>query len=205
MNNYYVVQEFMVKELKLKGLQKEIYAIIYGFTQDNETKFCGGLNYLSEWTLSSKQAVISALRELIEKGLIIKTDRIINGINLPLYHSSKLNTIKETLIPIKESLIKNNNINKESNTKVLPKKFVRPSLEEIKVYCSERKNSIDPVKFFDYYEAQDWKDSTGKPVKNWKGKVIIWESRNTQPKKQERSKICQNDEEWKETDMRKFI
>lgn len=58
-----------------------------------------------------------------------------------------------------------------------PKKqsFVPPTLEEVRAYCFERGSNVDPQKFFDYYEEGEWKDSKGKPVKNWKQKLITWE------------------------------
>ncbi|MFQ9738865.1 MAG: hypothetical protein ACLR06_14920 [Christensenellaceae bacterium] len=31
-------------------------------------------------------------------------------------------------------------------------------------------------KFFDYFEAGEWHDSEGKPVKAWKQKFITWEA-----------------------------
>ena len=55
------------------------------------------------------------------------------------------------------------------------KRFVKPTLDEIKAYCQERNNNVDPQKFFDFYDAAHWIDSKGKPVKNWKQKVIGWE------------------------------
>jgi hypothetical protein len=57
----------------------------------------------------------------------------------------------------------------------LNSEFQKPTLEEISVYCSERKNKIDPKKFFDYFEASNWIDSKGDPVLNWKQKIITWE------------------------------
>lgn len=60
------------------------------------------------------------------------------------------------------------------------KRFVPPTLEEVKAYCQERKNNVDPNRFFDYYQQGQWKDSKGNPVKNWKQKLITWE--NKQPK-----------------------
>ena len=59
--------------------------------------------------------------------------------------------------------------------KAKKKPFVPPTLEDIKTYCKERNNDVDPKKFFDYFEAADWIDSKGKPVLNWKQKVITWE------------------------------
>lgn len=54
------------------------------------------------------------------------------------------------------------------------KKFIKPTIEEIKSYCSERNNSINPIQFFDYYESKGW--LIGKnPMKDWKACVRTWE------------------------------
>ena len=58
------------------------------------------------------------------------------------------------------------------------KQFVKPTLEEIQAYCKERNNNVDAKAFFDYYEAGQWKDAKGNPVRNWKQKVITWERKN---------------------------
>ena len=58
------------------------------------------------------------------------------------------------------------------------KPFVPPTLEEVKAYCSERNSSVDPVKFYDYFTAGEWKDGKGNPVLNWKQKLITWERRD---------------------------
>ena len=75
----------------------------------------------------------------------------------------------------------NNNIllgsNKETNEKSTPKRFVKPTIDEIRVYCDERNNGIDPVKFFNYYESVGWKIGKA-PMKNWKSCVITWERKN---------------------------
>lgn len=64
---------------------------------------------------------------------------------------------------------------KESKKK---KSFSPPSFEEVESYCKERNSSVDPRRFFDYYEAGGWKDNKGNSVKNWKQKLIAWESRD---------------------------
>lgn len=70
----------------------------------------------------------------------------------------------------------NNIISMEKRKK--EKTFIPPTLEEIKKYCAERNNNVDPQKFFDYYAVLKWKDSKGKPVKNWKQKIIaVWENK----------------------------
>lgn len=56
------------------------------------------------------------------------------------------------------------------------KRFVKPTVEEIRAYCQERKNSVDPEAFFAFYESKGWK--VGKaPMKDWKAAVITWEKR----------------------------
>lgn len=54
-------------------------------------------------------------------------------------------------------------------------RFVPPTLDEVRAYCQERKNNVDPKKFYDYFTASDWHDSKGKKVQSWKQKVITWE------------------------------
>ena len=64
--------------------------------------------------------------------------------------------------------------------------FAHPSLEEVSKYCLERKNQIDPQKFFDYYAISGWKKANGKSVLNWKQCVITWEGKeNNRPAKAE--------------------
>ena len=55
--------------------------------------------------------------------------------------------------------------------------FSPPSLAEVAAYCEQRGNRVDPEKFFDYFSASGWVDSTGKPVHSWKQKIIAWEGR----------------------------
>ena len=76
-----------------------------------------------------------------------------------------------TQLNTKESSTKQSST-KKSNTK----RFIPPTLEEVEKYCQERKNNVDPKKFFDYFSASDWVDSKGNQVRNWKQKIITWES-----------------------------
>ena len=75
----------------------------------------------------------------------------------------------EEPIPYKKT---NKKTNKKSDN---IKSFVPPSLDEIKAYCKERKNNVNPQKFYDYFTASDWYDSKGKKVRSWKQKIITWE------------------------------
>lgn len=64
---------FMITDLNLKGIELIIYAIIYGFNQDDMGVFYGSLEYLATWTNSTKQGVMKALNSLLKNGLISKS------------------------------------------------------------------------------------------------------------------------------------
>lgn len=75
--------------------------------------------------------------------------------------------------------IKDNNTsnNNTSNKKEIykEKRFIKPTLEEVKEYCLERNNNVDAEAFIDYYEANGWVQGKGKPIKDWKACVRTWE------------------------------
>lgn len=121
--NYITIQGFMLTDLKLKGNELLIYACIYGFSQAENQVFNGSLQYLADWTNSTKQGVIKCLKSLEEKQFIVKKENFINGVKFCEYYTTKFNTplnnvdrgIQQSLIPpVKQSLpnnISNNNIN----------------------------------------------------------------------------------------------
>lgn len=67
---------------------------------------------------------------------------------------------------------KKENIKRKSTTQA--KAFVKPTVEEVKAYCAERKNNVNPDKFIDFYESKGW--LIGKnPMKDWRACVRTWE------------------------------
>lgn len=61
------------------------------------------------------------------------------------------------------------------------KRFVKPTVEEVRQYCIERNNNIDAEEFYSYYESIGWK--VGKNhMKNWKFAIITWEKREEKNK-----------------------
>lgn len=95
--NFIVVQSFMVKDLKLKGNELIVYAIIYGFSQDGENRFTGSLQYICDWTNSSKQGIMKTLKSLVEKGLIEKTEIYKNGVKFVEYHAIEFTSMQQSL------------------------------------------------------------------------------------------------------------
>lgn len=67
---------------------------------------------------------------------------------------------------------------KELNTnKSTTKRFIAPSIDEVREYIEEKGYSIDPERFVDYYTANGW--MVGKShMKDWKATVRNWERNN---------------------------
>ena len=59
-------------------------------------------------------------------------------------------------------------------------KMPKPTVDEIRAYCEERQNNIDPQQFFDFYESKGWKVGN-QPMKDWKAAVRTWEKRERKP------------------------
>lgn len=70
-------------------------------------------------------------------------------------------------------------------------KFVKPTMEEIKAYCEERKNSIDAKYFYDHYEGIGWKVGSN-PMKDWKAVIRTWEKRDYNKPQQPQKKNWSN-------------
>ena len=69
-------------------------------------------------------------------------------------------------------------LKKEKNKKEKTKKFIKPTLEEVKAYCQERHNNVNPEQFIAYYEANGWKVGRN-PMKNWRAAIVsTWERNN---------------------------
>ena len=77
----------------------------------------------------------------------------------------------------KDSIGKDSIGNKEETKR---KRFVPPTVEEVRSYCLERKNNVDAERFVDFYESKGWMVGKDK-MKDWKASVRTWEKRE-QPK-----------------------
>lgn len=84
-DNYFQVSGWMINELGLKGNELLVYAIIYGFSQDEATEFTGSTNYLAEFTNVSKSTVMRSLENLVKKGYVLKNPLEINGVKFNRY------------------------------------------------------------------------------------------------------------------------
>ena len=56
------------------------------------------------------------------------------------------------------------------------KRFTPPTVDEVRAYCQERQNGIDPQRFVDYYSSNGWMVGRTK-MKDWKAAVRTWEQK----------------------------
>lgn len=56
------------------------------------------------------------------------------------------------------------------------RRFMPPTIEEVKAYCQERQNGIDAEAFVDFYASKGWKVGSTS-MKDWKACVRTWERR----------------------------
>ena len=54
------------------------------------------------------------------------------------------------------------------------KAFTPPTIDDVKAYCIERKNTVDPEHWYAHYTANGWMVGRNK-MKDWKHAVITWE------------------------------
>jgi len=96
--------------------------------------------------------------------------------------TSTLQNVTDTVTKDNESKSKSKSKSKSIEEKNIKEKtpayFIPPTLSEIKVYCQERNNGVNPEKFFDFYESKGWMVGKNK-MKDWRAAVRTWEKGNT--------------------------
>jgi hypothetical protein len=83
------------------------------------------------------------------------------------------NPINNLVVKHKDNLMGNENENENENRIKNKRKLKKPSIEEFTSYFVSRGSTEQQGKhWFDYYDVADWHDTNGKPVINWKQKVL---------------------------------
>ena len=156
-------------------------------------QFTTGLFDMADVLGLSVQQVRTALKKLEKSGEINKqiTSRysIITVNNWNVYQqnnkqaTSKQQASNKQATTKQEKRIENRDlfvvVGKETTTTT--KKFIPPSVEEVREFCKERNNGIDAERFWHYYNSKGWK--IGKEsMKKWQSAVITWEKQDAKSK-----------------------
>lgn len=153
--NYIVISGWMINRLGLSGTELIVFAIIYGFCQHDSCNgsYHGSLQYLADFTGTTKPTVIRVLKSLAEKGYIEKSECYQNNVKFCSYSISlpvveNLTGSKETLpgskisLPggSKETLPGGSKIslpnNKTSDNKSFDNKIINKIQEVVELYNS---------------------------------------------------------------------
>ncbi len=120
-----------------------------------------------------------------------KTGRMITIVNWGVYQVEKLRTNKaidnqltnDSQTPNKDLTPNKNDKKDKKEKKVLDiyadTQFKIPTIEEVKIYCLERKNNVDANKWHDFYSSKGWMVGKNK-MKDWKAAVRTWEHKDNQ-------------------------
>lgn len=155
--NYITILGWMVNELSLSGNDLICYAVIYGFSQDDNF-WEGSQSYLSDWLGVSRRTVVDILKRLISNGLIAKQEYEVNKVKFCKYKAIVPNTIRcedSAQGSSEDSSHGNNNNKKEEKDKSFSKKEhidydaivkcwneTNPTLSNVKMLNNKRKEQI---------------------------------------------------------------
>lgn len=172
-NRYIVVMGWMMSSLGLSGNDLLAYALIYGYSQDGKGMYFGSIKHTAEALNVSTRTAADILRRLEEKGVVTKVNAIVNGIQRCARCAVVPPEGKKTapgLPPLQQDT--------PAPPRREPTRFKKPTVEEVREYCRQRGNTVNPERFVDFYEANGWTQGRGKPIKDWRAAVRTWETSN---------------------------
>ena len=109
MEGYIVITPAMIEALGLKGTELLCFAVIHGYSKDRQGVFTGSIAYVSALLGMAPRTVVYALKSLVDKGLIEKTELGIAGVQRVEYQVSKevMQKLHRSYAKIAEDLCKN--------------------------------------------------------------------------------------------------
>lgn len=166
----------------LTGNEKIVLFEIDSFTSQEKPCFISD-EYIGELVGVTPKAANRIVSSLVKKGFVEKVgfdgrNRFLRSCFNSSVEADSTQMWKQT--PHKCGYTINNipktNTNTLSNKK--PSRFVKPTVEEIRQYCTDKMLDVDPEQFFNFYESKGW--MVGKsPMKNWRAAVATWSHRQS--------------------------
>lgn len=161
--NYITIQGWMVTDLELKGNELLLYALIYGFSQD-DGYYTGGLQYVMEWLNCSKPTAIATLKTLTEKELIERIETEVNNVKVVNYRCADFTGGKKTLPGVVKEF---NQGGKEilPNNKYINKYINKPPISPKEKECV--KDDLDTQRFESFWQMYPNKKAKANARKAW--------------------------------------
>lgn len=136
---------------------------------------------ISQATKLSTRQIRTCLDRLIESKQIVKktTNKytIITICNYESYQDipqDKRQTSDKQTTTYKQ-YNNNNNITIIDRDSTQSKKFIPPTLEQVKEYCKERRNKVDAQRWLNHYTSNGWMVGKNR-MKDWKAAIRTWEN-----------------------------
>lgn len=198
---YGTIAKLAMQDKRLHVYAKAIYAYFCSFTGGGDTCFPSRDKICFDLGIA-KTSYQKYLRQLVQNGYIIVEQQKNNGV-----FSHNIYTLKDVIdIPAADcetvhgvtahgatehdvtahgEVDTNNNSSNNNNTnnniskkeRKFARRFIPPTVDEVRLFCIERRNNVDAQRFVDFYTAKGWK--VGKnPMVDWKAAVRTWESRS---------------------------
>lgn len=153
-------QKLRVSSLKVKKILSKIYKWDVSYEADKVTIFIPKFTELmDEWTqrkLGSRSGVAPEI-------LTHDTDK---DIDKDIEEENKEKEQGEEIPPFPSA----------EKIKEPPKKTIPPLIAEVRDYCMERKNKIDPEAWMAFYSSNGWLVGKNK-MRDWRAAIITWEKR----------------------------
>lgn len=176
-----------------KDIKNELGLLLIISSLCAEKGYCYANNsYLANLFDIDEVSVSRKLKKLEKKGYITidykMSGNVITSREIRL--TKMLTAVNKNVNGAVNKNVKDNNINNinninynniKENTK--RKVFEKPTIEEIKQYCEERQNGINPIAFYNFYESKDWYIGKNK-MKDFKACIRTWELRNKKESKE---------------------
>lgn len=119
------------------------------------------------------------------RGMLITVCNYDNYQDPSNYENHTVSHNKTTIKPQSNHTINKNGKNEE-NVKKIP-----PKIEDVKEYCSERKNGVNVDRWYNFYSSKGWMIGKNK-MKDWKAAVRTWENKTEQSYGQNNSGFAAN-------------
>jgi len=96
---------------------------------------------------------------------------------------------------IPQSKVKKSKVNNKEKEKETAKRFLPPSIEQVKKFVLEKNYSVDAESFIAFYQSKNWFVGKNK-MKDWRAAVVTWEKRNKEFLTNKQSVIKNVNEIW---------
>lgn len=173
--------------------------LLESIDHDGELRFSETIPYneqmLSVITNTNVDIVRAAMKIFVELGMVeLYDDRTIYMSEVQLMIGSESASADRVRKHRERKLLQSNNDVTKCNTeieididkdididigdKTKRKRFVTPTVDQVRAYCKKRNNNVDAQRFVDFYEAKGWMIGKNK-MKSWERAVNLWERNNT--------------------------